>query len=177
MISARATSRTDGDLMEEYEYLDRAFRYALSLAGSRADAEDLVQEAWLRLHEKYGRVSDIAVAFRTIRNLHIDRHRRRKFSVLTRPEELPEDAAPTPPVSIPRDVPIGALGDALQTLREEEREALFLFVVEEYTAQEISDLTGRPRGTVLSIVHRAKHKLADRIAARSHEDHEGNTRV
>ena len=51
------------------------------------------------------------------------------------------------------------LEEALGSLRPPEREALYLATVEDYTAQEIADLTGRPRGTVLSMIHRARKKL------------------
>ncbi len=47
----------------------------------------------------------------------------------------------------------------LSNLRPEEREALYLNVVAGYTVQEIADLTGRPAGTVGSLMHRARHKL------------------
>ena len=51
------------------------------------------------------------------------------------------------------------LEKALGTLRPEDRETMFLFAVEGFTAQEISDMTGRPRGTILSVLHRVRHKL------------------
>ena len=41
--------------MKERDLLDAGFRYALSLVHSEADAEDLVQEAWLRLYQKKDR--------------------------------------------------------------------------------------------------------------------------
>jgi RNA polymerase sigma-70 factor (ECF subfamily) len=47
----------------------------------------------------------------------------------------------------------------LSGLRSEEREALFLHEVEGYTASEIGRLTGQPRGTVLSLMHRARQRL------------------
>lgn len=58
---------------------------------------------------------------------------------------------------------------ALNNLRSQEREALFLTAVEGYTAQEIADLTHQPRGTVLSLVHRAKQKIR-RFVKHQNED-------
>jgi RNA polymerase sigma-70 factor (ECF subfamily) len=55
---------------------------------------------------------------------------------------------------------------ALGHLRPREREALYLSAVESYTAQEIADLTGSPRGTVLSLLHRAKGKLREILGPR-----------
>lgn len=48
---------------------------------------------------------------------------------------------------------------ALSRLPREERELVYLAVVEGYTTTEIAELTSRPRGTVLSLIHRAKQKL------------------
>ena len=44
-------------------------------------------------------------------------------------------------------------------LKAGERELLYLHSVEGHTAQEISDLISRPRGTILSSINRAKAKL------------------
>ena len=52
---------------------------------------------------------------------------------------------------------------ALAELTPGEREMLYLFIVEGYTAREISEMTDRPRNTVLSIVHRAQKKLRARL--------------
>ena len=51
------------------------------------------------------------------------------------------------------------LDRAFAKLRPEERETMYLAVVEEYTAQEIADMTNRPRGTILSLMHRTRKKL------------------
>jgi RNA polymerase sigma-70 factor (ECF subfamily) len=52
-----------------------------------------------------------------------------------------------------------ALTKALDRLNPEERSALYLSAAEGYTAQEIADLFGKPRGTILSMMFRAKKKL------------------
>ena len=44
-------------------------------------------------------------------------------------------------------------------MRSAGRELIFRHVVENYTAAEIAEMTGKPRGTILSAVHRAKRKL------------------
>jgi len=54
-----------------------------------------------------------------------------------------------------------ALESALGTLRPEEREVLFLTAVEGFTAREVSQLTRRPRGTILSLAYRARIKLRE----------------
>ncbi len=66
-------------------------------------------------------------------------------------------------------VDLGELEWALATLRPVEREPLFLSAVEGFTAREIGELTDRPRGTVLSLIHRAKGKMRAALAAREAE--------
>ncbi len=143
--------------MDERALLQAGFRYALSLRATRADAEDLVQEAWCRLYRRAAMAPTKPEMFVTIRRLFLDQHRRNRLVVFENLDCAPEAADPAAPLDeriLPRDLagPLGAL-------RPVEREALFLTVVEGYTAQEVADLTDSARGTVLSLVHRAKAKL------------------
>jgi RNA polymerase sigma-70 factor (ECF subfamily) len=139
--------------MDEQEMLQSGFRYAYSLCHDYHDAEDYVQQAWFKLHRKYGRVETKALLFKTIRNLRMDRLRRDKIVAFEPMEEREFDSNAEVRAS-KEDV------DAiLKQLRKEEREALYLNVVEGYTAQEISEMTKTPRGSVLSLIHRAKKKL------------------
>lgn len=116
-----------------------------------------MQTAWLKLHQRYSEVKTKALFFTTIRNLYIDQYRRRKrvrFIALTSEHEgLSASGAATG-----EDTKV-AIDQMLSKLRDIEREALFLHIVEGYSANEIATLTGRPRGTVLSLIHRSRKKL------------------
>ena len=104
-----------------------------------------------------------ALFFTTIRNLYIDQYRRRqrvRFITLTSEHEgLSASGAVTG-----GDTKV-AIDQMLSKLRDIEREALFLHIAEGYSANEIATLTGRPRGTVLSLIHRSRKKLAALDAA------------
>src|SRR6266851_1146672 len=137
--------------------LERAYRYAFSLAHDAAEAEDLLQDACLSILASCGSW-ERPYLFATIRNRFIDRYRRNRkilFLSLDRDEEQPTDMNWEAPDVLQN----GLLDRALASLRAEERETLFLAVVEGYTAEEISELTARPRGTILSLLHRTKAKL------------------
>ncbi len=139
------------------ERLQSGYRYALALTHHPADAEDLVQEAWLNLCRRYGRVESNALLCTAVRNLFIDQGRRKKivqFESLDQPEppELPPMADEEPGVK-------GDIAALLAVLRPVEREAIFLHYYEGRTAEEIGQLTSQPRGTVLSLLHRAIAKL------------------
>lgn len=151
--SAPTTLPTEAELLQE------GYRYALALTHREADAEDLVQEAWLNLTRRYGGVESRAILFTAERNLFIDQYRRRnriEFTSLDQPEppELPVVEADEAGLK-------GDLEALLATLRPAEREVLFLHYHHGHTADEIAQLHGLGRGTVLSLIHRAIAKLRE----------------
>ena len=155
--------------MNDKDLLQAGYRYALSLRASTSDAEDLVQEAWYRLYRHQGRVAGKAYLFTAIRNIYVDRYRREQLVVIEPLDtvfELVEEASDPIAARLAardREAPLAGLGAA-------EREVLLLNVVKGYTAQEIGTFTGRPRGTVLSLIHRAKRKLRGAIEAQAGGD-------
>lgn len=138
------------------QLLQAGYRYALSLTHHRQNAEDLIQDAWLKLCRRYGGVGSQAALFTTIRHLYIDQCRRAHVIAF---EVLDNDAHESP--TVPQILP-GTTQDLqmlLGALRPAEREAIFLHHVHGHTAEEIAVLTAQPRGTVLSLLHRALEKL------------------
>lgn len=150
--------------MNDKDLLQAGYRYALSLRARADDADDLVQEAWYRLHRHGGRAGSKAHLFTVIRNIYVDRWRRDQLIAFEPLDDMDEVADGRTAFDDERHDAL-RLARLLDSLRAAEREALFLNVVEGYTAQEIGDLTGRPRGTVLSLIHRAKQKLRQGLAA------------
>lgn len=140
--------------LSETELAQAGYRYALSIARHHQDAEDLVQQAWLKLQRAYGRVEGTPVLFRAIRNLFYDQRRRSKIVQFEPLENSPEPGKGEA-IGVSMDMEL-----LMSRLRPEEREALYLNVVEGFTATEISAQTGSPRGTILSHIHRARQKLA-----------------
>lgn len=142
---------------DERELLQSGYRFALSLAHHREDAEDLVQQAWFNLSRRYGRVENRAILFTAIRNQFYDHCRRAKVVQFEAMENAPE-----PESKHAEDRVSTARGDLdilLAYLTDREREVLYLNSVEGYTAREISEQIKAPRGTVLSLLSRAKQKL------------------
>jgi len=134
--------------------LQRGYRYALSLTHDGVRAEDLLHDAVVSLLRK-NKLREVPYLIATIRNRFIDLYRRERLVVMHPLDDQTDAALET------EDAPLdeAILEEALGSLRPPEREALYLATVEDYTAQEIADLTGRPRGTVLSMIHRARKKL------------------
>lgn len=137
------------------DLLQRGFRYALALSHAPAQAEDLVQDAILVLLRRGGPWNP-GYLMRAIRSRFIDLHRRERLVVMHALDDAPE-----PTVCAGFDEPAGdvdpeRLERALAALRPAEREAIYLYCVEGYTAREIAELTGKPRNTVLSLLHRGR---------------------
>ena len=133
--------------------LQRAYRYALSLARDEDTARDLVQDACLSIARRGGPWR-AGYVLTSVRNRFIDTTRRADHHT----REVEEyDATTDAPTPFAGEAP--GLGDALDTLRPIEREVLFLHAVEGFSASEIGALTDQPRGTVLSLLHRTKAKL------------------
>jgi RNA polymerase sigma factor (sigma-70 family) len=143
--------------LSDADLLQAGYRYAVALTHHREEAEDLVQQTWLNLCTRYGRVENRAVLFTAVRNLFID-HRRRQQRV---PFESLDPSDALGIAEIPLDEPClkGELAAMLGQLKPAEREVIFLHYYQGYTAREISHLRSQSRGTVLSLIHRSIAKL------------------
>ena len=147
------------------ELLQSGYRYALALTHDPDEAEDLVQDTWIKLRDGGHPKPQKALFLRSLRNLWIDEVRRRKrrgqavpldeSRVVDEGSEVERDA------SVPGgfDLAEGDLEAALGAIRPEEREVLYLNAVEELSAREIAERTDRSRGTVLSLLARGKERL------------------
>lgn len=136
------------------EVLQRAYRYALALTHDADLAQDLVQDACLAVSRRGG-PWHAGYLVTAVRNRYIDDYRRRQ-AVLFEPLGEAEQVADAKRNGAFSEEPMEAI---LALLKPTERELLYLSAVEDYSASEIARLTGRPRGTVLSALHRAKKKL------------------
>lgn len=139
--------------------IQAGYRYAYALQNDSGEAQGLVHDAWLRASKSANGTPDKALLFRCVRNIHIDQYRRSRKVQFCSVDDFGRDAGDQTGAFDVVEVPDSKLESALTTLREPEREALFLSVVEGYTAGEVAKLTGSTRGTVLSLIHRARSKL------------------
>lgn len=144
------------------ELLQSGFRFSLSLTHDESAAEDLLQEACEKILKVKGPWHR-GYLFATIRNRFIDLYRKKKKFPLESFDEV-AGKKNTPhqlvnPDNNWRSIESDSLEQVLAKLSPTEREVLYLTAVEGYTAREISKITGSPRNTVLSRIHRSRHKL------------------
>lgn len=157
----RARGQQDGEALESL--IQRGYRYALSLTRDAAAAEDLLQDAWISILSRRA-PRHVGYLFATIRNRFVDLDRRRRLVVL---EPLEPEVAPwieEDPLDLEaHHVRADEVEKVLGALRAEEREVLYLAVVEGWSVREIAELTDRPLGTVSSWLRRAKLRLRRRV--------------
>src|SRR3712207_806755 len=144
------------------------FTVAYEMLGSAADAEDVVQETWLRWAgaDRSGVRDARAYLVRTVTRQALNRLR----TVSRRREEyvgewLPEPLLTSPDVA--QDVELAesvsiAMLTVLETLGPAERAVFVLREVFETPFEEIAEAVGKSPGTVRQIAHRAKEHVAAR---------------
>ena len=147
--------------------------YALRLTGDGDVAEDLVQEAFMKLHAQFSEVREPRRwLYRTVHNMALN-HRRQagKIVSLNLPTVEGESAAqdtadpqPLPDEQIARWEGIGLVRLSLETLDDRSRELIRLKFNEEMSYKEISARTGLTIGHVGYLLHHALKVVADELA-------------
>ena len=150
-------------------YQGPLLRFAGSLLRDNAAAEDIVQEAFLRLMRSAPDVGSNGACgpwlFRVCRNLSYDmiktetREKRRREKARTPAE------APAPSAGLEKSELHDALDRELQQLPAREREVLQLKVHEGLSYSQIAEVTGLASGTIGWLVHTALTRLTDRLQA------------
>ena len=144
--------------------LPRAFRHAARVLGDRAEAEDLAQEAMLRLWKAAadwrtdGTAKPATWLHKVVANLAIDRLRRSGRSVELGDDDY-ADAAPGMEARLQDGDRMSALDRALATLPERQRQAVVLRHIEELSNPEIAEVLGLGVEAVESLTARGKRAL------------------
>ncbi|MDP7015452.1 MAG: sigma-70 family RNA polymerase sigma factor [Pirellulaceae bacterium] len=153
-------------------YQDRLFNAVFHTLGSRQDAEDVVQEAFVQAYVKlatFQRQSGFYTwIYRIAFNLAVSRRRRQK--PVQSIDQVREHTGIEPlsdgePVdrNLEREEGAQALKQALQKLNEEHRSILVLRELEGLSYEAISEILDLPVGTVRSRLHRARIQLRDHL--------------
>jgi RNA polymerase sigma-70 factor, ECF subfamily len=164
----RAKQKCDAGI----EHIDGLYGYALVLTQNRTDAEDLVQETYLRAIRAMGRLRDDSNVkgwlFTILRNIWLNELRQRRKApenVDVETDEkissLSDDKAMNPHDAYVQGLERRHVRRALQQLPEEAREVILLREWEQLSYQEMATVLDCPVGTVMSRLARARSKLRD----------------
>lgn len=155
------------------ETLQRLFRYGYSLTGDEQDAYELLHHAIERtMSTDVEPEHPVRYLMRAMRNRHIDLLRRAKrvSEVSLEDEEAHGKMLDLSTQVLDNQVIAKVdLAAIWTTLQPEEREILYMWAVEECTANEIATQTQTSRNTILSRIHRLRLKLRKRFG-KSQED-------
>jgi RNA polymerase sigma-70 factor (ECF subfamily) len=160
------------------EFVDSLYRTALRLTRDPSDAEDLVQDTYLKAFkaaESFQPGTNLrAWLFTILHNTARNRVRDRARDTVTIDSEAVDHAADTPQFGngAPPDTPEALLlrntltpelQAAVDELPAVFREAVWLRDVEEFTYAEIADVLAVPIGTVMSRISRGRRMLFDKL--------------
>lgn len=158
---------TPADLFDGYR--PRLFGIAYRMLGSRADAEDILQEAYIRWIESNTSELRSAEAWlaTVVAHLCIDRLRSAKterdaYTGPWLPEPLvsPGPLSPDRTLELASDISIAFL-TVLERLAPEERAAFLLHEVFDFDYAEIAQIIGKNQAACRQIVHRAKQRVQE----------------
>jgi RNA polymerase sigma-70 factor (ECF subfamily) len=156
-------------------YLDQLYGAALRMTRNPADAEDLVQETYVKAFAAFASYTDgtnlKAWLFRILTNAFINTYRKKQRQPLhTHTDDLDDwqmqhtqayatgqlrSAEAEALDRLPNDL----INNALAELSEDRRVAVYLADVEGFSYQEIADIMETPIGTVMSRLHRGRKQL------------------
>ena len=147
------------------DHLDRLYRAACALTGSRLTADDLVQETYARVLSRPRKIrneDDLGYLLRTMRNVFLDQYRtaKRRATDPTDPEDLDRIVQGSGPQEA---VEHRELLAAISALPEDFRDVIVAVDVTGLSYKETADLLKVPEGTVMSRLYRARKRLIERV--------------
>jgi RNA polymerase sigma-70 factor, ECF subfamily len=170
-----SAASADAFAEEALAHADALYRSALRLTRNTAEAEDLVQDTYLKAFRAGHRFEPgtnlRAWLFTILMNTHRNQRRDRARDVVEIDSDVVEQAemrsvaGGTPEQELLRRTLDADLQAALDGLPEQFREAVWLRDVDEFTYAEIAEMLAIPAGTVMSRISRGRRLLHERLTA------------
>lgn len=145
-------------------YSKAMFNVGYRITGNEADAEDVLQEAFVsafkNLHHYRGDASFGAWLKRIVINKAINVLKKHKWEMMPENKEI-DVAAEEEPQDYVSDLNVARVRNAIQQLPDGYRSVLSLYLLEGYDHQEIGEIMGISESTSKSQLNRAKNKLKE----------------
>ena len=153
---------------EAMPLMNQLFGAALGMTRNRADAEDLVQETYLKAYQKFHQYKPgtniKAWLYRILTNTYITSYRKAQRSPKRASSDTVEDWQLADAASHSEVGLKSAEVEALDSLSEEHRMVVLMADVEGMSYKEIAEELGVPMGTVMSRLNRARKNLRSALA-------------
>lgn len=194
-----------GNLSSRFEdlalpYLDEIYRAARGLTRNEADAEDLVQDVYLRAFDRFftfEKGTNVrAWLYRILTNTWVSNYRKGRGDLHFGADPLPADwvlsrgdvespgrgaddaekraiGSPTTPSAESEAMNAMRSGELLELVRKlppPQRDAIYLADVMGFPYGEVSEILGIPEGTVSSRIHRGRRSLRDSLELRERKE-------
>lgn len=149
-------------------YHKRIYQVAFRLLGNSEDAEDMVQETYIKLWERRDELSNVrnAEAFCTVvtRNLCLDKIRNTRYDTeCTDEERLMQPGGETPSDIVERKDHNRLLHDLINRLPDVQKKLILLHDANGYTFEEIEKITGLTPINIRVTLSRARKKLREQF--------------
>lgn len=183
------TPPDDRDLSALFEeqaipFMDQLYAAAMRMTRNPADASDLVQETFVKAFAAFTRFQQgtnlKAWLYRILTNTFINMYRKNQRNpyqgTIDELEDWQMGGAVSATTTVTRSaeaeaidhLPDSAVKDALQSIPEDFRLAVYFADVEGFSYQEIADIMKTPVGTVMSRLHRGRRMLRERLGSYAH---------
>jgi RNA polymerase sigma-70 factor (ECF subfamily) len=173
-MTQHAQQATPGFREIALQYLDGLYAYAMALTRNQAEAEDLVQETYLRALRAFGQLRPDSHLkswlFTILRNVRLNQIRHARSG--PRVVEIDRSLNDLPELERKREDPYSAylmkrthadVRKAIENLPPVYREVIVLREFEDLSYKEIAEVLDCPTGTVMSRLGRAREKLKEKL--------------
>ena len=148
-------------------FKDKLFRFSFRLLGNRDDAQDAVQDVYVKMWKMRDRLMEFrsqeALMMTTIRNLCLDRLKTKSNKFISLHEEYGQGTTVTPQTQIEVSDTLYWVRKEIDRLPEQQKTLLHLRDMEQLDFEEIAKITGFELNYIRVNLSRARKKIRERI--------------